>query len=135
LDLIQETVTFGKTVSQLLPTLGVVTVSRAPKTAAALTRVARDHPKVLAALEVSTKVIPLLDLGETVLAMAIALMVDLGQVKPDSPSARMLGVTEVWESIYVEDTPNSIDEHAQVNPTNIGFPAQEVPPRFARVVK
>jgi hypothetical protein len=133
-DLLQETVTFGKTVSQLFPTLGVVTVSRAPKTASALTRIARDHPKILAALEVSTKIIPVLDLGETVLALGVALLVDLGQIKPDSPSAQMLGVTEIWNSIYIEDTPNSIDDRGQVDPTNIGFPAQQVPPRFAKVV-
>jgi hypothetical protein len=134
-DLLQESVTFGKTVSQIFPTLGVVTVSRAPKTASALTRIARDHPKVLAALEVSTKIIPVLDLGETFLALGVALLVDLGQIKPDSPSAQMLGVTEIWKSIYEEETQNSIDQYGKVEPANIGFPAQQVPPRFAKVVK
>jgi hypothetical protein len=135
-DLTREMTLFGKGSAKFLPTFGTVTVGRAPKTAEAMVKIAADHPKVLDALEVATKIMPALDLGETAAMMALALAVDRGIVHPDSIPAVMFGVSETWHDIYPDGT---VEDKAKQNGNNpvegevIGFPEQQVPPRFARI--
>ena len=133
-DLTRELVGFGKNVSSVLPCLGVTLVSRSEKTAKALTRVAENNPKILAALEASTRVVPMLDLAESVLSVAIALAVDLGRLNPDSLLSVNMGVSEIWHEVHDEGGSTVTGPAQQVVSSSNGFfPGTEVPPRFERV--
>lgn len=134
-DLTREMVIVGKGFSAVLPVFGLTMAERATRTAKALTKIAARNPKVLESLEVSTKVVDALDLGEVALALGVALLVDLGRMNPDNTLAGMVGVSETWHAINDEDDGSGHSEahvnesvNGQRNPFEV-----EVPLRFQNV--
>jgi hypothetical protein len=132
-DIMRELVGFGKTTSAVLPVFGITMVARADKTAAALARIAENNPKVLAALEVATRVVPALDLAETLMALGIALMVDVGRVPADSMLAVTTGVSATWHEVHDEGP--TVERVTVATPDGPlpSFSTVDVPPRFARI--
>lgn len=152
-DVFKELALFGKGFSKLAPTAGLVAVKRAEKTAAALARMAQDNPKLLAALEIGTKIAPVLDLGETLAMFGLALMVDMGRIHPDAVVSILFGVSEIWHDINDDEKPQTAQEYwDRQDPNRVdgrgnrpadwkeqtervertGFEVS-VPPRFARI--
>lgn len=100
---------------------------RAEKTAQALCKVAATNATVLNALVVAAKIVPALDIAETVLCLGVALMVDLGRVPPDSVLPTVTGVSETWHEIHDDD----IDAPIPYTPNGTSPNGVGVPPRFA----
>jgi len=136
-DLTREMALFGKGFSAVLPTFGVTMVDRSARTAKALTKIAARNPKVLESLEVSTKIVDALDLGEVALALGVALLVDLQRMNPDNALAGMVGVSQIWHDINDERPESESGRHSERNmteDTNFRNPfVVEVPPRFQAV--
>lgn len=129
--LLKELTLFGKGMSKAMPVAGVTTVKRAPETAHALTLIAADNPRVFAVLETATKVLPVLDIGETAAMIGVAIMIDAGRLSPDGILPNMLGVTEIYDMVYPDDGRGQ-SEPVQREGTLTPF-AVELPPRFAPV--
>lgn len=130
-DITKEIVFFGKSVAKVLPTFGVTAGKRAEKTAAAFVRIAADNPKLLEALEATTKIIPALDLGETAVALGLALLVDLGRISPDALLPTMFEVSETWHELNDEDdmiVPDGVVIQGAFAPAE-----QAVPRRFEKI--
>lgn len=146
-DVTKEIAFFGKGVAKVLPTFGVTIFSRAEATSAALCRIAADNPKLLAVLEIGTKIAPAIDLGESAAMFGLALLIDLKKVHPDAVLPQMFGVSAIYHEIHDEGTPSTGDgvtSHAwdyvpsnseqEVRDEYVGMPPVNVPPRFAPIV-
>ena len=129
-DLTREFAVFGKGMAKLLPTTGGVLLSRAEVSAKGLAAIASKNPKLLAALETSTKILPALDLGETVGMLGIAVMVDAGRIDPDGMLSSMLGVSEIYHYMHPTDEQRPLSE---VSGQAGSLFDVSVPPRFAGV--
>lgn len=129
-DLLREFTVAGKGLAQFMPTAGVTLVKRAERTTRALLRIAEDNPKMLQALETAAKVAPAIDLGETLGAVGLAIMVDAGRVNPDSLLPTLFGVRETWHELN-DDT--SGEEMPQAGNGFGGMPEQTVPLRFQEI--
>lgn len=132
LDAIEESLTkelalFGKGAATFLPVFGCTLVDRSARTAKVMRNIAAKNPKVLEALEVTTKVADAIDLGEAGLALGIALLVDLKRMNPDGMMPRVLGVSQTYHDLYDEEAPTPSVFNG-VNPFEVA-----VPPRFQAV--
>lgn len=134
-DLMTEAVTVGRTIAPVMPCTSYVIMARAEKTAAALARLAATNPKLLTVLETGAKIVPMLDLGETLVMLGVALAVDSGRLKPDSMVSVVSGVSTVWHDINDDSiTRAARGEQAFVQTSMYqGMPVQHVPPRFETI--
>lgn len=130
--LLREMVIFGKAIAKPLPVTGVSLVGRAEKTAKALTAIAATNDKVLNALEVVTKIVPALDLSETIATLGVAFLVDTRRIAPDGIVSTMLGVDETWRTIYGDESVEGVAVQNGRVP-HLGLPPQQVPSRFQPV--
>lgn len=112
-DLTYELTLFGKTTSRVLPVFGVTAVQRADRTARALVTVAADNPRVLAALETASKIVPALDLGETAVMLGIALLIDTGRLNPEGLLPGMFGLTETYFLVHGDPSGQEMETPAQ----------------------
>jgi hypothetical protein len=129
-DLLREFTVAGKGLAQFMPTAGVTLVKRAERTTRALLRIAEDNPKMLQALETAAKVAPAIDLGETLGAVGLAIMVDAGRVNPDSLLPTLFGVRETWHELNDDTSGEEMPETANGFG---GMPEQTVPLRFQEI--
>lgn len=130
-DLCDPLAKVGLALSFTLPTAAGVIMERGEKTAAALVAIASGHPKMLAALQRASKVGPAADLVETGLMVAIAVMMDTGNMPPEHPIGQITGVGGLYFAVrggkppdepppppnyephpdYVEDPPYFTKDH------------------------
>ena len=73
---------------------------RAERTAKALCRIAQTSPKMRKALERFVQGSAVADLGGTMIAVAIAISVDMHKLEPASMPARFAKVPELWPNVY-----------------------------------
>ena len=99
-DLCDPLAKVGLALSFTLPTAAGVIMERGEKTAAALVAIAAGHPKMLAALQRASKVGPAADLVETGLMIAIAVMMDTGNMPPEHPIGQITGVGALYFAVH-----------------------------------
>lgn len=126
-SLTKELALFGKGAATFLPVFGCTLVDRSARTAKVMRNIAAKNPKVLEALEVTTKVADAIDLGEAGLALGVALLVDIKRMNPDGAMPRILGVSETYHALYDEESPTP-QVFNGANPFEVS-----VPPRFQAV--
>jgi hypothetical protein len=117
------------TIVGVAPVTAVVLAQQGPAAAAALVRIAKDHPRFLAGLEQAAKAVPFVAVGQFVAATSLALAVDLGTAEPHSPAGRWLGVSNAAAEVnWQPKAAKSKPEPSDVLTPRTGEPA---PPRFA----
>jgi hypothetical protein len=84
---------------------------RADRTAKALCRVAQTSPRMRKALERFVQGSAVADLGGTVIAVMIAVSVDMHKLEPDSMPARFAGVPEAWALVRPDEPYFSLNGH------------------------
>lgn len=95
---------------------------RADRTAKALCRVAATSPRMRKALERFVQGSAVADIGGTVVAVMIAISVDMHRIEPDSMPARFAGVPEAWEKVRPDEPYFSLNGHnANVEPRSTLF--------------
>jgi len=77
---------------------------RSERTAKALCRIAATSPAMRRALERFVQGSAMVDLAGTMIAVTIAVGVDLHRIEPNSMPARMVGVPHHWMNIYPDET-------------------------------
>jgi hypothetical protein len=84
---------------------------RADRTAHALGVVAKKHPTVKLAIESYFDSIAYKDLAFFVIGIPIAIMIDMGMMRPDALAGRPFQMQDKWEELYGEDGVERMEEN------------------------
>lgn len=112
---------FGALIGPVLPTTGYLVLDESDNFTKAVIELAKDKPKVLAALAAASQVGPAVGIARFVLSAAIAIMVDTGRLPPEALLVNVLPVGRAYAATHP-----SVDAAGGTNQT-------PPPPRFSKV--
>lgn len=122
-DLLDPLAKLAQGLAFIAPTVSAVIVSRGEKVTTALVEIAKDHPKMLAALQRASQIGPASDLVEFGFMVVIAGAMDFGRIPPNHPLGMITGVSHFYHMTH--QTPDTPDESS--NAGN-GFVVTPPPP-------
>lgn len=99
----QELVELGAPIAIVSPLAMLHIAERADRTATALVIISKKHPAVKLAIESYFNSVAYKDLGLFVLGIPVAIMIDMGMLKPDAVVGRVWGMQAKWDELYGED--------------------------------
>lgn len=106
------------------PLGGYILTERADRTASALIRIASKNPRFLNGLRGALSASDYLALAVLPAALAVAMAVDMGMLKPDSIASDKLGVQAAWQYCYGESgsehSPNGSGEVSTIRARGMG---------------
>lgn len=105
-DLAENVRLVGAVTSPALPVTGFIVLRDADQLASATVKLARNNPKILAALQRASQVGPGIAVGRFLATMGTAIAVDTQRIDPRAALPAFLGVTAVWEEILLKSGEN-----------------------------
>lgn len=103
-DLLVPWAMLASSVAMVAPTASAVLLKQGEQTVNAIIGIAKDHPKMMAALKKAGKMGPGVHIANTVLCTGIAVALDFGRIPPEHPLAVNLGVSDVYNEVRREPT-------------------------------
>lgn len=88
--------------SGVLPVTAVYMGERSPQAIQALLSIAKKNPKILAGLRKAAVGIDVLELGQFLVGIAVAMQVDMGRLKGHEMIAQSMGVTAILDEYFSE---------------------------------
>lgn len=99
-DLLDPLAKLAQGLAFVLPTVSAVIISRGEKVTNALVEIAKDHPKMMAALQRASQIGPASDLVEFGFMMVIAGAMDVGRIPPEHPLGMITGVSHFYHMTH-----------------------------------
>lgn len=110
-DLLDPLAKLAQGLAFVAPTVSAVIISRGEKVTTALVEIAKDHPKMMAALQRASQIGPASDLVEFGFMLFIAGAMDFGRIPPNHPLGMITGVTHLYHQTHqMPDTQSTSDE-------------------------
>lgn len=99
-DLLDPLAKLAQGLAFVAPTVSAVIISRGEKVTTALVEIAKDHPKMMAALQRASQIGPASDLVEFGFMLFIAGAMDFGRIPPNHPLGMITGVTHLYHQTH-----------------------------------
>lgn len=103
-DLLDPLAKLAQGLAFVAPTVSAVIISRGEKVTTALVEIAKDHPKMMAALQRASQIGPASDLVEFGFMLFIAGAMDFGRIPPNHPLGMITGVTHYYHQTHPADS-------------------------------
>lgn len=124
-DLLDPLAKFAQVFTFVAPTVSAVIISRGEKVTTALVEIAKDHPRMMAALQRASQIGPASDLIEFAAMIFIAGAMDFGRIPPEHPLGVITGVSHFYHMTHqMPDTQTTSGE----SPNGAGFVMTPPPP-------
>jgi hypothetical protein len=94
--------------SGVLPVTSVYMGERSPRAIEALLGIAKKHPKMLLGLQKAAIGIDVLELGQFLVGIAVAIQVDTGRLNGDEVIAQSIGVTAIIDEYFSTEGPGEV---------------------------
>jgi hypothetical protein len=101
-DLLVPYAMLAGSLGMVAPTLSAFLLVRGEKTVDAILNIAKDHPRMLAAMKKASKMGPGTEIATTIIGAAVAGAVDFGKLPPEHPLAFSLGVTDLYAQVHAQ---------------------------------
>lgn len=108
----------GALATPILPVTGHLILRDSERVASETVKLARNNPKMIAALEKANAIGPGVFLGRFMLTVGVAIAVDTQRIEPDTTLSMMMGVAAIYEKLHgnIADNGESYVEPAPVIP-------------------